>query len=214
MGALTENKIYLATAVSAVLFFLVFSGKFWRGLDFWSLFSVTILLLLTAGLKLDPLFGPLVYGDFKERTWSAAGLGLASAAALYVIFLIGNQLVHVFWPGSSDLLRSVYALKYGSSRWRIGIFLALIIGPGEELWWRGFLQRHWMARLGRWPGLLAVAALYAAVHLGSGNLLLVFGALVGGLWWGFQYLRFNSLLANIISHTVWDLLVFLIFPFY
>ncbi|MBC7363077.1 MAG: CPBP family intramembrane metalloprotease [Candidatus Aminicenantes bacterium] len=214
MGALSDNKIYLATAVSAVLFFLVFSGKSFLSLDFWSLFSVTILVLLTAGLKLDPLFGLLVYGDFKERVWTAVGLGLGSAAMLYVIFLAGNHLVHNFWPGSSELLRSVYALKYGTSQWRIGIFLVLIIGPGEELWWRGFLQRHWAVKLGRWPGMLAVAALYAAVHLGSGNLLLVVAALVGGCWWGFQYLKFNSLLSNIISHTVWDLLVFLVFPFY
>jgi hypothetical protein len=49
--------------------------------------------------------------------------------------------------------------------------------------------------------------------LTSGNPVLVLAALVCGLWWGYQYLRFNSLLSNVISHLFWDLLVFIILPF-
>lgn len=213
MSALSENRIYLATFLSAILFFLIFSGLISGLFDFWSLFSAILLVLLTAGLKIDPLFSYSVFGDFKDNPRRGLVLGLISAAALYVIFWLGHRLVLIWFPGLSVQLSSVYALKAGSSRWRIGLFLALIIGPGEELWWRGFLQRHWMARLGKLPGMLVVSVLYATVHLGSGNLLLVLAALMGGLWWGFQYVRFNSLLANVISHTLWDLLVFLVIPF-
>jgi len=43
------------------------------------------------------------------------------------------------------------------------------------------------------------------------------GAAAGGyglrLVVGFQYYRFNSLLSNVASHTIWDLLVFIFFRF-
>ncbi len=212
MSEFSESRLYLCTLATAILFFLIFSGLFSGPLDFWSQFSVILLLLLTAGAKLEPLFSVTVREDFKTGGLRAVLLGLISAAVLYGIFRAGNMFLQAFWPEISGRLDSIYALKSGSSRWRIGLFLALIIGPGEELWWRGFLQRHWMARLGKWPGMLTVSLLYAAIHLGSGNPLLVLAALVGGLWWGYQYLRFNSLLSNLISHTLWDLLIFIIFP--
>lgn len=213
MSEFSESKLYLCTLATAILFFVIFSGLFPGPLDFWSQFSIILLVLLTAGLKLDPLFGVPVHEDFKKGAMRAVLLGLISAAVLYGIFWTGNRFIQSVWPEISGRLDSIYALKSGSGRWRVGIFLALIIGPGEELWWRGFLQRHWMARLGKWPGMLTVSLLYAAVHLGSGNPLLVLAALAGGLWWGYQYLKFDSLLSNIISHTVWDLLVFITFPF-
>jgi len=54
--------------------------------------------------------------------------------------------------------------------------------------------------------------LYAAVHLTSRNPVLVLAALVCGLVWGYQYLKFKSVLANIISHICFDLAVFLFLP--
>ena len=33
------------------------------------------------------------------------------------------------------------------------------------------------------------------------------------LFWGWLYLRFRSPVLNIVSHTLWDLAVFVVFPF-
>jgi membrane protease YdiL (CAAX protease family) len=76
----------------------------------------------------------------------------------------------------------------------------------------GFLQRTGL-HVGNWPGLFLVAGLYAAVHLTSRNPVLILAALVCGLVWGYQYLKFKSVLANIVSHILFDLAVFLFFPF-
>jgi membrane protease YdiL (CAAX protease family) len=43
--------------------------------------------------------------------------------------------------------------------------------------------------------------------------MLILAALIAGLFWGFMYYRYRSLLANVVSHTVWDVAVFLVFPF-
>jgi membrane protease YdiL (CAAX protease family) len=43
--------------------------------------------------------------------------------------------------------------------------------------------------------------------------MLILAAAVCGVFWGGLYLRFRSPLLNIVSHTLWDLLVFVILPF-
>jgi hypothetical protein len=209
----SENSLYWLTLLIAVCFFLIFSGRFLVGVDFWSLFATGLLVYLMVVLWLDPLFSKLISGDFGEKAGSKILIGLVSAILLYGVFFAGNIVLRYIFPETLEHLASIYNLKFGSSSLRIGIFLTLIIGPGEELLWRGFLQRHWAARLGKEAGFLAVALLYAAVHLSTRNPLLVLAALGGGLWWGYQYLKFNSLLVNVVSHLLWDLLVFIIFPF-
>jgi hypothetical protein len=43
--------------------------------------------------------------------------------------------------------------------------------------------------------------------------MLILAAAVCGVFWGWLYLRFRSPLLNVVSHAVWDLLVFVILPF-
>jgi membrane protease YdiL (CAAX protease family) len=90
--------------------------------------------------------------------------------------------------------------------------MIFLIGPGEELFWRGFLQRRLQADYGPWYGFLISAAIYSLVHIGSGNPMLVLAAGVCGLFWGFLYLRYRSLLMNMVSHKLWDVAIFLLFP--
>ena len=210
---LTQSQLYWLTILSAVVFPLVFSGWGPAIIDFWSLFSAVLLIFLLVALWLDPGLSQLIAGDVFTLGWRKVVLGLVSAVFLYALFYAGYLLLPKLLIGSSGQVASIYALKSGQSQWRLGIFLALIIAPGEELWWRGFLQHHWSRRLGSWPGYWLVAGLYAAVHLTSRNPVLVLAALVCGLVWGYQYLKFKSVLANIISHIGFDLAVFLFLPF-
>jgi len=90
--------------------------------------------------------------------------------------------------------------------------MTFIIGPGEELFWRGFLQRRFQIEKGPFQGFLLATLLYTGVHIGSGNVMLVLAAGICGLFWGFLYLRTGSLLLNVVSHTAWDMAIFLFFP--
>jgi hypothetical protein len=208
-----QNFIYWMSLLVAIYFFLLFSGHFLSLLDFWSLFASGLMVFLMAALWLDPLFSKLISGDFREKTVQRIFLGVGSGLLLYGVCFIGNFLLRRVFPEAVEDLVSIYNLRVGSSTLRIGIFLALIIGPGEELLWRGFLQRYWSGKLGKWLGFLATSFLYSLVYLSTRNPVLVLAAMVCGLWWGYQYLKFNSLLANIISHLLWALLVFIILPF-
>lgn len=209
----SQVSLYLLTLAVAAYFFLVMAGVLSDWIDLWSLLAGGLMIFLILALQSDPLFSQLIYGDFRDRTGRALALGIGSALLLYAVFFAGNVFLKKFFPASSEHLTAIYNLKFGSPQLRIGIFLALIIGPGEELLWRGWLQRHWSSILGPLGGWLGVSLLYCLVHLPSLNPVLVLAALVCGLWWGFQYYKFNSLLSNIVSHTLWDLLVFIILPF-
>ena len=91
--------------------------------------------------------------------------------------------------------------------------MIFVIGPGEEIFWRASLQRLCMDRWGDAPGWFISVALYSLVHLGSGNLMLVLAAAVCGLFWGWLYRRYRSIILVAVSHTIWDILVFIIAPF-
>ncbi|MGQ9801352.1 MAG: lysostaphin resistance A-like protein [Candidatus Saccharicenans sp.] len=208
-----QNSLYLLTLAVAIYFFLVMGGVFSDWVDLWSLLAGGLMVFLILALWSDPLFSQLIYGDFRDKTWRALALGVGSALLLYGVFFAGNIFLKKFFPASGEHLTAIYNLKFGSHQLRISLFLALIIGPGEELLWRGWLQRHWSAALGPLGGWLGVSLLYGLVHLPSRNPVLVLAALVCGLWWGFQYHKFNSLLSNVVSHALWDLLVFIILPF-
>jgi len=54
---------------------------------------------------------------------------------------------------------------------------------------------------------------YALVHVWSFNFMLVMAALVAGMVWGLIY-RINpkALPALVVSHALWDALVFVVWP--
>jgi len=107
------------------------------------------------------------------------------------------------------------ALVTGASRGfgrAIATALALAIGPGEELFWRGLIQRRLMQRFGRLRGTLIASSIYGGIHLVSGNLTLTGAAGTAGLYWGAVYARDQRMAPMIISHVAWDIWIFLIAP--
>ena len=142
-----------------------------------------------------------------------AALGVLSAAALYAVFAAGRIAALRLFPFAGAEIGNVYALKAGVPVLRVALLIGLVIGPGEELFWRGFFQERVAATTKPLFGFVLTAMLYTAVHLAGGNIMLVLAAAVCGVFWGWLYLRFRSPVLNIVSHTLWDLAVFVIFPF-
>jgi membrane protease YdiL (CAAX protease family) len=151
--------------------------------------------------------------DLRSGLVRKAALGVASAAVLYGVFAAGRIVAFRIFPFAGVGIGSVYALKAGVSVWRVVLLIGLVIGPGEELFWRGFFQERTGATTSRAYGFTLTALLYSAVHLASGNIMLVLAAAVCGVFWGWLYFRFRSPVLNIVSHTLWDLLAFVILPF-
>jgi uncharacterized protein len=199
----------LAAAMFVPLFILRGIGAF----DFWWWMSANLAVLLALTSVFDRRQLILFAQDILERPAAKIGAGVLAAAGLYAVFFIGNILARRILPFAGSGIAQVYGFKAGASPLRVIFLMTLVIGPGEELFWRGYLQRHFQERWGGVRGFLAATAVYALVHAGSGNPMLVLAAAVCGLFWGYLYLRTKSILLVLISHTIWDLAVFILFPF-
>jgi membrane protease YdiL (CAAX protease family) len=138
--------------------------------------------------------------------------GLGSAAGLYVIFQIGDRMARRIMPAGDREIAGIYAFRTAAPRPAIAAALALVIGPGEELFWRGLVQRGLMRRYGRIRGTLIASSIYGTVHLVSANLTLTGAAATAGIYWGTLYAREQRLAPLIISHVSWDIWIFLIAP--
>jgi uncharacterized protein len=201
-------------ALGASIFFIpLFITRGIGPFDFWWWMGAALIILVLSGTVFDRDYLTGIRADFKEHRARKIGLGLAAALALFIVFAVGNQISRYILDFAGRNIDAVYGFRGEASSLRIVLLMAIVIGPGEELFWRVFLQGRLSQQFGPWKGFAAATALYTAVHLASGNLMLVLAAMVCGIFWGLLFFQFRSPLVNMVSHTVWDIAVFIVFPF-
>lgn len=191
----------LAAAVPA--FAATFRGPRDR---FWSRMTATGLALGGLALLASPSLRRTRVGPRE------AALGLTSAAALYGTFRIGDRLARRFVPGGDAQIREIYSLRELAPRSETALRLVTIIGPAEELFWRGLVQEALMRRYGRWTGAAMAAVAYSAVHVTTGNFTLMGAAGVAGAHWCLLYAAGFPIGALVVSHCAWDVWIFLVQP--
>ena len=201
------------TLLAVVLFLPLFVTRGLGALDFWWWISANLIILIAIAAFFDSTWRSSIRRDLSGSIHFKIGMGILSALFLYLVFAIGNFFSRNIFSFAGSGIQDVYAFKMGASRLRIAVLMIFIIGPGEELFWRGFLQRSFQKKIGNYPGFILATGIYTLVHLGSGNVMLVLAAGVCGLFWGYLYLRYGSITLNIVSHTLWDVTVFLWLPF-
>jgi uncharacterized protein len=138
--------------------------------------------------------------------------GALSALGLYAIFQVGDPLARRIMPAGEEDIEAVYRLRTLAPKSLITVLLVTVIGPSEELFWRGLVQEAFIERLGTVKGTAAGAATYGATHLVTGNLTLTGAAAVAGGYWGAEYAWRRTLGALLVSHVLWDIWIFLIQP--
>jgi len=205
--------VFPVTLLALALFIPLFILRRIGALDFFWWMSLSMVVVLTLALILDHSCRQTLREDVSHKIIKKIVTGLISAGILYVVFLAGNFFVRHVMGDSGQQISDVYSYKGQASPLRIILLMVFIIGPGEELFWRGFLQGNLMARFGRIQGLIMTTLIYSLMHLASGNILLVIAAFVCGLFWGWLYLHYRSMVVNVVSHTAWDVVVFMVIPF-
>jgi len=196
--------------LAAALFIPLFAIRGIGPFDFWWWMSLNAVVVMAYNFITDRSYLKLIKDDLKTGLVKKIFLGVASAVLLYGFFYAGNEVSRVIFPFAEGGINHVYAFKEGASVLRMALLMIFLIGPGEEIFWRGFLQRHWQKRFGSLKGYWLAALLYALVHLASGNVMLVLAAGVCGLFWGAMFSRYRSVVLLMVSHIVWDLMIFLI----
>ena len=191
----------LATAVPA--FAATFRGPRDR---FWSRMTATGVALGGLALVANPSLRRTRVGP-RDLT-----LGLASAAALYGTFKLGDRFARRFVPGGDAQIRDIYSLRELAPHGETAVRLVAIIGPAEELFWRGLVQEALMRRYGRWTGAAMATVAYSAVHVTTGNFTLIGAAGIAGAHWCVLYAAGVPIGALIVSHCAWDVWIFLVQP--
>ncbi|MBI2183510.1 MAG: CPBP family intramembrane metalloprotease [Thaumarchaeota archaeon] len=144
------------------------------------------------------------------RRWLFSGF--VSGFLLYGLFFVGYQFtrnLETFFGGVS----SIYLLKTGIDTYLIAFLLIFPIAPAEEIYWRGLIQKHFMQFFSPAMSLILSTVAYTLIHAFTLNPPLLVTALIGGLVWGYLYNASKSLSPGIISHVIFDLLVFVVVPF-
>lgn len=209
-----RRQLIAAIGTAALLWFYMFSP--WTGgwPNFWIVMTCSALILTTLGVCFTP--GHRILGKIDKPLLQLL-LGVLIAFALWGVFWIGDKASAWLFPFARGQVDAVYSMKQGLPAWLIAVLLLGLIGPAEELFWRGYVQRTLETIVGgKYPkdlAFLLTGIIYALVHVWSFNFMLIMAALVAGVIWGFIYrLRPGLLPALIVSHAVWDVLVFVILP--
>lgn len=183
-------------------------------IDFWWWMTINLSILISLSIITDWEYYYILSKDFTKSILKKIMIGLISAMVLYFVFFLGNYLSRLWFDFAGPGIENVYKFKGDAAGIRIAILMLLIIGPGEELFWRGYLQRKFSKKYGKWTGLIIALILYTGVHIFTGNFMLIMAAFICGLFWAWMYLKYESMLINVISHTAWDIVVFLLLPFH
>ncbi|WP_257616145.1 CPBP family intramembrane glutamic endopeptidase [Lawsonia intracellularis] len=188
----------------AVIFWAIVFGTTY--INFWLGMSCSSMVLAFFSF----LWGsPFHYSKFS---WKVCLLGIGSAFILYSIFYLGDMIATKLLPFAQAQVADIYSIREQSNSVLIGFILLFITSPAEEIFWRGFFQRWAMTRFGDLGGWLLAGVSYAGVHIWSMNSMLIFSAAIAGLFWGLIFWRTSNLIPCIVSHSLWTLMVFVLFP--
>lgn len=201
------KKLYFAIIITAILWAIMFSPWTAPHLNFWIAMTCSALILTGMSVSMTP--------DFKEQ-WPLSlkeiFLGIASAAVLWGIFWTGDKLSSLLFSFARPEVNLIYGMKTGHNTLIIALLLIMIIGPAEEIFWRGFVQRRFTTKYGAVIAFFATTIIYALVHIWSFNFMLIAAAAVCGGFWGLMYAWRKNLTAVVVSHALWDVAVFILFP--
>lgn len=206
----SKSPIIGAIIVAAVLWFYMFSPWTSGITNFWLTMTGAALCLTTlATIFQRDSFKTIA----KDLGWKQLLGGIALAAVLWGVFWVGDKLSSLMFGFARGQVNNIYGMKVGLPSWLIAALLLLIIGPAEEIFWRGYVQRQLAHKWGENWGFVVATLVYTLIHIWSFNFMLVMAAMVCGIAWGGLYrLKPNWLPALIVSHAIWDACVFVVFP--
>jgi len=202
-----KKKVLLPSLITALLWFIMFSPWTAQYVNFWYSMSCSALVLWFLSIWFSQNFKQQFQINYKDIF-----IGIASAVLLWIIFFFGDFISKCFFDFAAPQVHSIYEIKNKQNILFISFALIFLIGPAEEIFWRGYLQRTLTEKYGKYVAYISTALIYGLVHIWSFNFMLVMAALICGLFWGLLYMYRRNLVTNIISHALWDLAIFILFP--
>ena len=208
MTAGSLKKPVIGMCIAAVLWTVMFSPWTAPHVNFWIMMTCSGIILTSYSTWARPLWWKDVKLDFSN-----IALGVLLAAALWGVFWVGDRLSSLMFDFARPQVDMIYGMKEGENPWVLTFLMLFIIGPAEEIFWRGYIQnglsKHWNPNM----GFIVTTLVYSLVHVSKFNFMLIMAAAVAGFIWGLAYRFFPEKFgAILISHALWDCAVFIWFP--
>lgn len=202
------KKLVFTIVLAAVLWAVMFSPLTAPYVNFWWMMTASALTLSILSTCFNRGWWHAV-----RFGWGEVLAGVGIAAALWGIFWTGDKVSSWLFDFARPQVDLIYGMKEGESLWLLSLLMLVLIGPAEEIFWRGYVQRTLSDRWSPDAGFAVTTLVYALVHAASCNFMLVMAAAVAGVVWGGLYRLFPRRLgAIIVSHAIWDVAVFVWFP--
>lgn len=202
------KRLLFTIILATVLWTVMFSPWTAHYVNFWWMMTASACVLSLCAT----IFAP---GWWKHVRLTPSNIfwGVVIAVALWGVFWVGDKLSQLMFDFARPQVDTIYGMKEGESPWLLTVLMLFLIGPAEEIFWRGYVQHNLSLRWNPNLGFVVTTLVYALVHAGSMNFMLTMAALVAGAAWGLLYRLFpERFAAIIISHALWDVAVFIWFP--
>ena len=202
------KKIMILILLAFLLWTVMFSPWTAPFVPFWWMMTFSAFTLTVLSSIVSP-------GWWKCVRWSVSNLlfGIVIAVALWFVFWVGDKASTWLFDFARPQVNLIYGMKEGESPWLLSCLLLFLIGPAEEIFWRGYVQETFSKKISPNTGFILATACYTLVHIASFNFMLIMASMVCGLAWGLLYRFFpQRFSAIILSHALWDAAVFVWFP--
>jgi CAAX protease family protein len=152
--------------------------------------------------------GPLHLGGarWRGRNQRPVVSGTVIGLLLGGVFVLGGLIAREIPVVAELITRILHYTDQGS--WRLTMAVALVGAVAEETFYRGSLY----TALGRHHPLLISTVIYVIATLASGNVMLGFAAIFLGTVCALERRATGGVLAPILTHFVWTLVVLLALP--
>ena len=202
------RRLLFTIVLAAVLWTVMFSPWTAPHVNFWWMMTGSACTLSLCATLFAPMWWKRVRFTPANILW-----GIAIAVALWGVFWVGDKLSQLMFDFARPQVDTIYGMKDGQSPWLLTALMLFLIGPAEEIFWRGYVQESLSKKWNANAGFVVTTLIYALVHAGSFNFMLIMAAFVAGAVWGLLYRLFPKYFAAIIiSHALWDVAVFVWFP--
>jgi uncharacterized protein len=171
---------------------------------FWYILTASMLFLITFSILHEEM-------EDKQPFRIYITYGLISGVCLYVLFLLGNFLLQIVDLPLKGTVSKLYKQMSPTEIWQY-IVLFLIIIPGEEIFWRGFILKRLLKHMNWILSIVIATLLYTSVNIYSESSHLIIASMVAGILWSSLYVWKRSIPLLIVSHLVFDLLLLVLFP--
>jgi membrane protease YdiL (CAAX protease family) len=195
--ALIASSVALTVAIGVVIAAAGWGAMFAAGRrHFWTRAALAGAAIAAYAIAVEP---HVIAHLLTRPRWELDGaVGVASGVVLYAVFWIGEQVLVILLPTLAAEVGDLYDVRGETKPAYVPLILA-VAAPAEELFFRGLVQQR--------AGIAIAVVVYGAVHLWERKVILVLAAVLGGLYWGALLSLTGGLVAPVVSHLVWAMLI-------